>query len=289
LFAVLWVCIFCDKLFIFKKVFAANTALPINKPPEFYIMSNNTYLQIGRMFFAISLFAIGIVHLVTGNFPTGLLPVTSVYTGKIILVYANSIALIIAGILVASKKYAYQGAILAAIIWLIWLVIFHLPQLAMTYNSPFEWTPTFEVAMLFGGALILMGLTAQPQNNRYKLTLIGSYIVGVSILVFAVLHLIYLQFITTLLLPWMPFKLFWAYVVMIAFFAAAISILTRIWLRLSSALLGLMFFIWFCILHIPLVIAHYRVEPQWTSIAVVLGASGVAFLITASTFNRLKY
>ena len=158
----------------------------------------------------------------------------------------------------------------------------------MTYNSPFEWTPTFEVALFFGGSLVLMGLT-QPQNNRYKLTLIGSYIVGVSILVFAVLHLIYLQFITTLLLPWMPFKLFWAYVVMIAFFAAAISILTRIWLRLSSALLGLMFLIWFCILHIPLVIAHYTVEAQWTSIAVVLGASGVAFLITASTFNRLKY
>jgi hypothetical protein len=252
-------------------------------------MSNNTYLQIGRMFFAIAMFAIGIVHLVTGNFPTGLLPVTATYTGKIVLIYANGIALILAGILVASKKYAYQGAALSAIIWLTWLVIFHLPQLAMTYNSPFEWTPTFEVAMLFGGSLVLMGLTAQPQNSRYKLTLIGSYIVGVSILVFAVLHLIFLQFITTLLLPWMPFKLFWAYVVMIAFFAAAISILTRIWLRLSTTLLGLMFFTWFWTLHIPLVVTHYKVEPQWTSIAVVLGASGVAFLITASTFNRLKY
>ena len=117
----------------------------------------------------------------------------------------------------------------------------------------------------------------------------GSYIVGISVLVFAVLHLLYLQFITTLLLPWMPFKLFWAYVVMISFFAAAISILTRIWLRTSTALLGLMFFIWFWILHLPLVVTHYRVEPQWTSIAVVLGASGVAFLITSSTFSRLKY
>lgn len=251
-------------------------------------MSNNIYLQIGRLFFAIAMFAIGIVHLVTGNFPTGLLPVTSAYAGKIVLVYASGIALILAGILVASKKYTYPGAALAAVIWLVWLLVFHLPQLAMTYNSPFEWTPTFEVALFFGGSLILMGFT-QQQNNRYKLTLIGSYIVGVAILVFAVLHLIYLQFITTLLLPWMPFKLFWAYVVMIAFFAAAISILIRIWLRLSSALLGLMFFIWFCILHIPLVIAHYKIEPQWTSIAVVLGASGVAFLITASTFKQLKY
>jgi hypothetical protein len=252
-------------------------------------MTNNTYLQIGRMFFGIAMFAIGIVHLVTGNFPTGLLPVTSVYTGKVVLVYANGIVLIFAGLLVASKKYAFQGAVLSAIIWLIWLLVLHLPQLIMTYNTPFEWAPTFEVTMFFGGALVLMGLITQPQINRYKLILIGSNIVGVSILVFAVLHLIFLQFITTLLLPWMPFKLFWAYVVMIAFFAASISILTRIWIRLSSALLGSMFLIWFCILHIPLVISHYQVEPQWTSLAVVLGASGVAFLITSSTFNRLKY
>lgn len=252
-------------------------------------MSNNTYLQIGRIFFAIAMFAIGIVHLVTGNFPSGLLPVTAVYSGKIVLAYVNGIALILAGALISSKKYTYGGAALAAVIWLIWLLVFHFPQLAMTYNSPFEWTPTFEVAMLFGGSLVLMGLTAQPQNSRNRFILIGSYIVGVSIVVFAVLHLIYLQFITTLLLPWMPFKLFWAYVVMIAFFAAAISILTRIWLRTSTSLLGLMFFIWFWTLHIPLVVTHYKVEPQWTSIAVVLGASGVAFLITASTFNRLKY
>lgn len=159
----------------------------------------------------------------------------------------------------------------------------------MTYNTPTEWTPTFEVASFFGGALVLMGLTIVPQSNRFKLTLVGSYVVGISILVFAVLHLIYLQFITTLLLPWMPFKLFWAYVVMVAFFAAAISILIRVWLRLSSVLLGLMFLIWFFILHIPLTYMQYHTETIWTSMFVVLASSGVAFLIAASTFSKSRY
>lgn len=35
-------------------------------------MGNNTYLQIGKIFFAIAILAIGIVHLITGNFPSGL-------------------------------------------------------------------------------------------------------------------------------------------------------------------------------------------------------------------------
>lgn len=252
-------------------------------------MGNNTYLQIGKIFFAIAILAIGIVHLITGNFPSGLLHVDAVYSGRIVLVYASGIALIVAGGLILTKKFAFQGACLAAITWLIWLVALHLPKLIMTYNTPTEWTPTFEVASFFGGALVLMGLTIVPQSNRFKLTLVGSYVVGISILVFAVLHLIYLQFITTLLLPWMPFKLFWAYVVMVAFFAAAISILIRVWLRLSSVLLGLMFLIWFFILHIPLTYMQYHTETIWTSMFVVLASSGVAFLIAASTFSKSRY
>jgi hypothetical protein len=164
-----------------------------------------------------------------------------------------------------------------------------LPQLILTYNKPFEWTPTFEAAIFFGGALVLMGLVNPVMNNRFKLTLAGSYIVGVAILVFAVLHLIYLQYITTLIPLWIPGKLFWAYLVMVAFFAAAISLFVRVWVRLSATLLALMFFIWFCILHIPLVIALNKVEAEWTSLFVVLASSGVALLIVASTNKRGRY
>jgi len=252
-------------------------------------MNNKAYLQTGKVFFAVALIAIGIIHFITGTFPSRLLPVASAYPGKIVLVYLNGIALIAAGALIMAKKYAYPGACLAAAIWLIWLLALHLPQLLLTYNKPFEWTPTFEVALFFGGALVLMGLVNPVMNNRFKLTLAGSFIVGVAILVFAILHLIYLQFITTLIPLWIPGKLFWAYLVMVAFFAVAISLFIRAWVRLSATLLALMFFIWFLILHIPLVISLYKVEAEWTSLFVVLASSGVALLIVASTNKRARY
>jgi hypothetical protein len=59
--------------------------------------------------------------------------------------------------------------------------------------------------------------------------------------------------------------------------------------RLSATLLALMFFIWFLILHIPLVISLYKVEAEWTSLFVVLASSGVALLIVASTNKRARY
>jgi hypothetical protein len=47
-------------------------------------MNNNTYLQTGKVFFAVALIAIGIIHFITGTFPSGLLPVASAYPGKIV-------------------------------------------------------------------------------------------------------------------------------------------------------------------------------------------------------------
>ncbi len=250
-------------------------------------MNNSTYLAVGKLFFAVAILAIGIIHLATGHFPSGLLFVDPKFPAGSTLAYINGAALVIIGTLIFSEKYQYTGACIGAIVWLILLLIVHLPKLITTYNSPSEWTPTFEVAGIFGGSLILMGNTSIKQNSN-RLILIGSYIFGVSIFVFAVLHLKYLDFIVTLIPAWLPFRLLWAYVVMVAFFAVSISLFFRVLVRLSTSLLALMFFIWFCILHIPRVVASPHTETGWTSLFVVLIFSGIALLIAGSQSNNVK-
>jgi hypothetical protein len=250
-------------------------------------MNNNTCLAIGKLFFAAAILAIGIIHLVTGHFPTGLLFVDSKFPAANTLAYINGAVLVIIGVLIFSKKYQYTGAYIAAIVWLILLLIVHLPKLITTYNSPNEWTPTFEVAGIFAGSLILMGNTSIKKNSS-SFILIGSYIFAVSILVFAVLHLKYLDFIITLIPAWLPFKLLWAYIVMVAFFAASISLFLRVLVRVSTSLLALMFFIWFCILHMPRVASSPHSETEWTSLFVVLIFSGIALLISGSKSNNVK-
>jgi hypothetical protein len=56
-------------------------------------------------------------------------------------------------------------------------------------------------------------------------------------------------------------------------------------------LLGLMFFIWVCMLHIPLVVLHLKMpdaEAEWTSLFVALTVSGISFLIAGSQVNGFK-
>lgn len=252
-------------------------------------MNNNTYLQTGKVFFAAAIFVIGAIHLVAGAFPSGLLPLAAAFPGKIILVYANGIALIAAGILILTKKYVYPGALLAAVIWAIWLLALHLPRLIMTYNQPLEWTPTFEVATFVSGALILMANANTGLNRQFKLISVASYIFASGLVVFFVLHFKYAGFIATLIPAWLPERVLLAYFVGCAFLAVAVSIFIRRYVRLSTSLLGIMFLLWFFILHLPRVIASPHTEPEWTSMFVVIGFSGVSFLIASSTFNKPKY
>jgi len=54
----------------------------------------------------------------------------------------------------------------------------------------------------------------------------------------------------------MPWHVFWAWFVGCALFAAAASLTAKKYVRLSCTLLGLMFFLFVCMMHIEFVIAH---------------------------------
>jgi hypothetical protein len=102
---------------------------------------------------------------------------------------------------------------------------------------------------------------------------------AIGLLVFGVQHYMYAQFVASLIPTWIPARLFWDYLVMVAFFASAISFIIRKLTSLAGGLLGLMFLIWVLILHLPRVIASIHTEPEWTSLFVALAFSGVSFLI----------
>jgi uncharacterized membrane protein len=61
----------------------------------------------------------------------------------------------------------------------------------------------------------------------------------------------------------MPARLFWTYFVGCALLAAATSLTLRKFVRLSSSLLGLMFFLFVCMIHIPNVVAHPQNRFVW--------------------------
>jgi uncharacterized membrane protein YphA (DoxX/SURF4 family) len=116
-----------------------------------------------------------------------------------------------------------------------------------------------------------------------KSQMLGRILVAVSLVVFGVQHIIYGGFVATLVPAFMPGRLFWAYFVGAAFFAAAIGILTRMLARPAATMLGVMFFLFLILLHIPRIFVHPRDGNEWTSGFVALGMCGGAWIVASAS------
>lgn len=133
-------------------------------------------------------------------------------------------------------------------------------------------------------------LIAKQQSNSCRLLNIvaksqtlGRVFVAVSLIVFGIQHFMYSGFVAGLVPDWMPKQLFWAYFVGVAFFAAAAGILTEMLARPAATLLGVMFFLFVLLLHIPRISLHSRDGNEWTSGFVALAMCGGAWVLASAS------
>ncbi len=182
--------------------------------------------------------------------------------------------------MVINDKYVRRGAYLAATIWALFLLLVHLPKLAMKINDGGEWTGTFEVVSLLSGALMLI------RSANRAIFKIAKFLFVAALVVFGVQHCIYAGYVATLIPAWVPGHLFWTYVAMAGFFATAISLAINKFVRLSTSLLSVMFILWVLTLHIPRVLASSKIEPEWTSLFIAFAMSGIALLSARSSLTK---
>jgi uncharacterized membrane protein len=99
-----------------------------------------------------------------------------------------------------------------------------------------------------------------------KLITLGPVFIAASLAAFAPEHFrgrgpAYIQ---TMAPAWMPARWFWPDFMGCALLAAATSLAFRKFLRLSTALLGLMFFLFVCMIYLPSVLRHLHSRAAWT-------------------------
>ena len=112
---------------------------------------------------------------------------------------------------------------------------------------------------------------------------VGRIFVAVSLVVFGVQHFLYGGFVAGLVPAFMPGRLFWAYFVGVAFFAAAAGILYEEMARPAATMLGVMFFLFLVLLHIPRIVTNSRDGNEWTSGFVALAMCGGAWILASAS------
>ena len=227
--------------------------------------------RLGRAFFATAMAAFGLqylIHALLAGVPT-LGPPWS--PAHLFWGYLTAITLVGAAAGIATGILARCSAISLAILLLVRVLLAYVPRLVANIHDPGPWTSGSELLALCGAALVLAGVMK-----------LGRILFAAPLLVFGVQHFLYARFIATLVPAWIPGRLFWAYFAGVAFVAAALSISTQTAARLSATLLGLMFFLWVLILHLPRVATAPHNGNEWTSLFVALAMSGGALLVAGS-------
>ena len=124
-----------------------------------------------------------------------------------------------------------------------------------------------------------------------RLIVLGGVFIAVSLAVFAPEHFRGPEFVQNMVPSFMPVRWFWAYFVGCALLAAATSLTLRKLVGLSSTLLGLMFFLFVCILFLPSALRHPGSRFAWTyalrDLSFCAGAWAIAGLESRTSSQRL--
>jgi uncharacterized membrane protein len=96
-----------------------------------------------------------------------------------------------------------------------------------------------------------------------KIVALSNLCFAVPLAVFGALHVAEVKFVLPIVPSYMPWRLFWAYFVGFALLAASLSIATKIQVRWSGLLFGVMMFLFVAMLDIPGVLGSPRDRFAW--------------------------
>lgn len=187
------------------------------------------------------------------------------------------------GVALLSDRGAGTVAFVLSVAATVCAAAVYAPRIARTVHHPDPWTGGAEMLAFGGGTLVLGAMLLWNGRGGAGVAVrrLGELLFALPMIVFGVQHLVYGKFVARLLLPWMPWHLFWAYFVGLAFLAGGAAILVTVRARLAATLLGVMFSLWVVLLHAPLIWSHLHDVTQWTSGLVALAMAGCSFSVAA--------
>jgi uncharacterized membrane protein len=244
-------------------------------------------VTLGRILLAVAITFFGMHYLIYAH-GGGAAPGPPWFPGSVLSADVTGAALLVTGLSIGINLKGSLAALLLGGALFLRVLIVHLPRALVNLHRPDPWTSGFEILALCGGALALAGaLSDQPSNSRGwggtdRTIVLGRFLFAIPLLDFGTLHFMYARFVATLVPSWIPWHLFWAYFVGVAFFAAALALLIRRHAALAATLVGLMYLLWVLILHAPRVAAAPHNANEWTSAFVALAMSGSAFAVAGA-------
>jgi uncharacterized membrane protein len=119
-----------------------------------------------------------------------------------------------------------------------------------------------------------------------KIVVLSNLCFAVPLAVFGLEHLSFAKFIMLGVPSYMPWRLFWAYFVGVALLAASVSIATKIQVRWSGLLFGIMMVLFVAMVHVPRALASPGNRIPWTIVIREMSFAGGAWILAGNAMSR---
>jgi len=239
----------------------------------------------GRMALAGGTLGLGALSLIFGKLNPGLQPPLELLGDGRLLAYGAGGVLAIAGLsLLGPSRLVRNGGLVLGVFWLAWIVLGHGWKVRADLTDVAAWVSLTEAAGMAIAAWLLSRSSEAPPRQGTQWT--ARMVVGLMLVWFGAVHLIYRGAIAGMIPAWMPAQDLWPWVTGAANIAAGLGLFTGVLGRLAGALAGLMFASWIALVHVPNLIAKPGDQAEWTALALNLALIGVVWLTGSLAFRR---
>jgi uncharacterized membrane protein YphA (DoxX/SURF4 family) len=157
----------------------------------------------------------------------------------------------------------------------------------------FEFSRTAVSMSSAGILLFLIALWAAKadfarSSGLDKVVVLSNLCFAAPLAVFGAEHLSAAQFIQQGVPSYIPWHLFWAYFVGFALLAASLSIATKIQVRWSGLLFGIMLLLFVAMLHIPRVLANPKDRIAWAVALRDMSFAGGAWILAGNALREQR-
>ena len=118
-----------------------------------------------------------------------------------------------------------------------------------------------------------------------KVVVLSNLCFAVPLAVFGAEHFSFAKFIMLSVPSYMPWRLFWACFIGVALLAASLSIATKIQVRWSGLLFGIMMVFFVAMLHIPRALVHPGDRIPWTIVVREMSFAGGGWILAGTVMS----
>lgn len=236
-----------------------------------------------RLFFALTVIAMGIIGLVTGGFAPIWGGVPKDLPDRQLLAYLCTLLSLACGAGLLAKRAAPAAALLLLVYLSLWTIVFKAPFIIREPLVEGSYQSTGENLVLVAAAWVLYAEFAKGRLAGGEGGLrIAAVLYGLALIAFGLSHFVYLSLTAPLVPAWLPAPMFWAYFTGVVYFVTGSLLVTGFAVRMAAVLAAAQIALITLLVWGPMVLAGDLTAMHWQETIVSWALTAGALVIAAS-------